>query len=682
MKILLQATWLLLGVLGCDAAVQILNIKFGGNETPNRVGPAAVGNGPDDYWNRYSRDGAQGGYLNFGVTPNLQWADRSGSGAGLIVENAPGYWGNGHPDRMFGDYLYAFNGRPITVTFTNLPVGTYTVYAYGHGGPPDVQNTEFLLTSAWRTHPPGRTTTRPGWLSQEWAEGVHYVKFSSVTVHAGYPLVVQSRPDAFPQAILNAIQIVRESDIPGTPVPSELPPPLPVPPLGSDFPGPLNPLPSLPPPVIDPRPQVDAGSADFPRRIPEKIDLQPRQLLNVQFGGDSVGVKSGPAAIGQGVFDFWNLYSRDLKGGGYRNNGGVSHFFWANGEYSGASLSVNNAAGWWGNGHADPMFGSYLYPLTEVNNGSMRLTVSNLPSGSYSILVYAHGGPPPRQNSEMELLLLDQSVGLGRTADSDDWLLPEWQPGRQYVHFSNVVVTANSSVVLISRPHSTPGVCAINGLQILRENGPADSVAVPPSQLVFDPPPGLFFLTPTMVTIRGAIWNSVVRYTLDGSEPVSNSPILEAAIPLLTTTAIRARAFAGDLPTGSEVSGIYTRGYLFADGIPSEWRARYFGTNYVTHAGAAAEADPDQDGSTNYQEFSAGSNPVDPTSGFLVNLRRVPSISWRSEPGRSYLIKRKDRLADANWVVIQEVVATGPFCRYTDEDVANTDSFYVVIPKP
>ena len=100
---------------------------------------------------------------------------------------------NGHPDPLFAEYLHTFNAQPIAVTFTNLPTGTYSVYAYGHGGPSGIQNIEFSVSASMIKYPAVRTTTGPSRLPTMWSEGGHNVRFTNVSVYAGSPLVVESR---------------------------------------------------------------------------------------------------------------------------------------------------------------------------------------------------------------------------------------------------------------------------------------------------------------------------------------------------------------------------------------------------------------------------------------------------------------------------------------------------------
>src|SRR6266540_6247141 len=111
---------------------QLLNVDFGIGTNSAKVGFAATGQSTNDYWNLYSRDDGSGGYRTVGAVSNLKWADGTGSAVGLTVTNAPGAWQNGTADPMYNVYLYPFNGGNIVVTVTNLPLGNYDLFLYGH----------------------------------------------------------------------------------------------------------------------------------------------------------------------------------------------------------------------------------------------------------------------------------------------------------------------------------------------------------------------------------------------------------------------------------------------------------------------------------------------------------------------------------------------------------------------
>jgi hypothetical protein len=119
-------------------------------------------------------------------------------------------------------------------------------------------------------------------------------------------------------------------------------------------------------------------------------------------------------------------------------------------------------------------------------------------------------------------------------------------------------------------------------------------------------------------------------------------------------------------------------GQFFYQRIPEAWLTQYFGTNYVDKPEAAPDADPDGDGSTNLEEFQAGTHPLDATSGFHASIRAAPVVSWASVPSRTYRILRRDSLISTNWTtVISAFTATSSTSRFIDVDAPAT-SFYVV----
>jgi hypothetical protein len=557
----------------------------------------------------------------------------------LQAENAPGAWGNENPDPMFGAYLYPFNGAPITLTLSSLPAGTYDLYAYGHGGPPDVQNTLFEVHSGEIGYGAKRTSTRPGWNTTNRQENVQFVRFESVAVFSGHPLTVLSKPDAIPQATINGLQIVRVNDTP----------------VGSPVEPPIDPPSTNRPPALTHQPPVIAGQADG--------------LLNVQFGTDGSGLKVGPAAIGQGADDFWNRYSRDGVGGEFKQEGSLETLFWANGQPSGARLTIHNAPGAWLNGNPDPMFGIYLYPLSA--NPVVTVSLRNLSPGIYSLYAYGHGGPPDDHNTVFELISGGVSLGERATPSVPGWNTTNWTEGQQFVRYTNVPVEADAPLVLLAKP-GAHWFGMINGLQ-LRYDGPLSAQINPAGGL---------FTNELAVRIVGGGLGREIRYTLDGSTPTTNSPLYRRPLVLTLATTVRAQTFAADEPVAEPVSASFQRVYAVNDGISAEWRRLHFGEAYLTDPRVTADADPDGDGASNLQEFVSGTSPTDPLSGFIVKTRLVPSISWRSAPGKTYRILRKDQLSDVNWILVKEVTAVAPFSRFTDEDVANADSFYTVEPAP
>ena len=135
----------------------------------------------------------------------------------------------------------------------------------------------------------------------------------------------------------------------------------------------------------------------------------------------------------------------------------------------------------------------------------------------------------------------------------------------------------------------------------------------PPTLLTVAPAGGPFTnaIQPRLATI---VTNGLIRYTLDGSEPVKSSTLYGGPLILTSSATVKARVFVNGIPVSAIVTADFERRDAGnpADGIPGEWRVKYFGS--VTDPRALAAADPDGDGANNYQEYLNGTNPLDANS--------------------------------------------------------------------
>jgi hypothetical protein len=80
------------------------------------------------------------------------------------------------------------------------------------------------------------------------------------------------------------------------------------------------------------------------------------------------------------------------------------------------------------------------------------------------------------------------------------------------------------------------------------------------------------------------------------------------------------------------------------------------------------------------QEFIAGTNPLDPLSGFSVKVKAIPMIQWASISNQAYRVLRKDSIRARNWVALAQVKATDEVTTFVDVTVADPHSFYVIEP--
>lgn len=99
---------------------------------------------------------------------------------------------------------------------------------------------------------------------------------------------------------------------------------------------------------------------------------------------------------------------------------------------------------------------------------------------------------------------------------------------------------------------------ALTGEQVdLLYQNPGRSLAdlVEPLQIS---PNGGDFLGSVEVTMGTSVPTAVIRYTLDGSEPTTDSPIYQEALTLNATTTVRARLFVNEFPASEIVSATFT----------------------------------------------------------------------------------------------------------------------------
>lgn len=198
----------------------------------------------------------------------------------------------------------------------------------------------------------------------------------------------------------------------------------------------------------------------------------------------------------------------------------------------------------------------------------------------------------------------------------------------------------------------------------------------PPPDIEFVPPGGIFngTISVSMINHVGA---GIVRYTLDGSAPTPASTPFGSPLSISNTVTITAGVFLNQFPVSSLFPQTYERSYVTPDdGIPTEWREQYFGSNFATNPLAAADADGDADGSTNLQEYQAGTDPTDPLSGFRASIRAVPAIIFPTVLGQTYRVLRMSEPTGPA-TLLTTIVATGIQASFVDDNPPD-NSFYLV----
>ena len=120
-------------------------------------------------------------------------------------------------------------------------------------------------------------------------------------------------------------------------------------------------------------------------------------------------------------------------------------------------------------------------------------------------------------------------------------------------------------------------------------------------------------------------------------------------------------------------------GSSWHDGIPDTWRLLYFGT--VSNPLSAANADPDGDGASNWQEYIAGTDPLDAASVFQFLPGAAPAgggftLQWPSVVNKIYSVQSSASPAGAWTTVAGNLPGNGQTLQWTDTNASGQARFY------
>jgi hypothetical protein len=458
----------------------LIDVAFGRASPTAKTGFAATGISSNDFWNS----------CNSSNLANLAFVTGTSSGAGLQLIGATSSGGNPSSDPMYANCF--FSSGDMTLTLTNLVPGFYNIYLYGHGAL-DYDNSVFQLSAGSQVFGGEATINGPGWLSPAWQEGVQFVVFTNVSIAPRESLVITVEPGAGGAsgvALLSGLQIAAIDPGVSRPFISVQPAgqsaalganvafgasaegsmPLAYQWLFNDFviPGATNSSYILS--------NVQSSNVGFYSVIVTNyygsvtsaaavlnVAVPASTLIDVAFTGHPPTAKTGFAVTGVASNDFWN--STDFTNLNY-----------VDGTPSGAVLSTSNSVDSYTNAVADPMYAAFI---NSLNGQDMTVTVTNLAPGTYNIYLYGHG-PADNENSTFQVSVGLQVYGSQSTTTNSDWNLPIWEPGAQYVEFTNVGVRLDQPLVItVEAGYLYAIIC---GLQLAQVGPPPSNPAVDTQQ--------------------------------------------------------------------------------------------------------------------------------------------------------------------------------------------------------
>lgn len=130
-------------------------------------------------------------------------------------------------------------------------------------------------------------------------------------------------------------------------------------------------------------------------------------------------------------------------------------------------------------------------------------------------------------------------------------------------------------------------------------------------------------------------------------------------------------------PTPGTADGTVVNLDSDSDGLPDAWEILYFGS--INAVDGDATDDGDSDGTTNYEEWRAGTDPTDPDSAFefvAIAVGTESIFSWTSETGKLYSLWTSTNLVLGFTLKDADIASTPPLNTYTTT-VENVDcTFY------
>jgi sialate O-acetylesterase len=219
------------------------------------------------------------------------------------------------------------------------------------------------------------------------------------------------------------------------------------------------------------------------------------------------------------------------------------------------------------------------------------------------------------------------------------------------------------------------------------------------STTVTDPSRGLYLLATYCDTNETAYLLTVNSGYGSGTSKTGSVLIVEANAPSTNKifdhwsgdTQLLAQASAPvttlRMPANNvSITAVYRTVDSVGDGIADTWRSYYFGgAGTTTNSESSADADPDQDGMTNFEEYKAGTSPnqSDSTLQLKGKFSATTQLSFSSIAGHRYRLETTRALLPPVWEpVVYNIAGDGGWKHAQFNSSSASNAFYRLIILP
>jgi hypothetical protein len=345
-----------------------------------------------------------------------------------------------------------------------------------------------------------------------------------------------------------------------------------------------------------------------------------------------------------------------------------------------------------------------VWPQTPLQSGNLKIDINDC----YHILLRAEGLEQTNwlrfwTNSGFVYAVPTLNGEIGNPADPTQAAAPisppglVWYPQASLTVGSLTNVTPGSSCSLPVSVNILPG-CSLAGLQFRTVVSPVGNAPVLGGVHFGNLAGGL----PSPSSLRGLNTNDILtawtpgELYLEGSNYIGS---INFQVPSTTTAgqcyAVHFIGTSGTPDGDTEYTMESFPGYVWVRSTalttPSvtsdDWKVRFFGS--ISSPLAADNVDADGDGVPNWQEYLAGTDPMNSSSVLAFAKSDVSSygpngvaLNWLTAPGKNYILESIPAIGGKTWTAINTNAGDGYYYQFIQTKINSNAQYYRIRLKP